>query len=231
MRARWVWPFSPSMRSSVNPLFALALFFLFSVPAATAQQIVGHWKFDEGSVNVAHDSSGKNNQGEIVGAKWTSGPSSGSAALAFRDHASESPSLREPSYVRVKNNESLNPTKGFEISANVFIDPSFSPSFAATIVDKGGGYGCSYRLLITSDFKLEAVAGNEHALLLSSTKVPLGKWFSAKATFDGRILKVYVDGKEDGSVALQTRNLSSQEDVVIGQRFTGKLANILIITE
>ncbi len=33
---------------------------------AQAQQVVGYWKFDEGSGNIAHDSSGKENNGEIV---------------------------------------------------------------------------------------------------------------------------------------------------------------------
>ncbi len=69
--------------------------------------------------------------------------------------------------------------------------------FAADIVEKGDGYGCSYGLLITNDFKLEAVAGNEHSALVSSTKLPLGRWVSARVTYDGRTLKIDIDGKEE----------------------------------
>ena len=204
---------------------------LAAVSAATAEQAVGHWKFNEGTGNVAHDSSGRNNDGEIVNAKWTSGPSPGSAALAFRDYATSNPPPAGPTYVRAKNRDGLNPTKGFDISANVYVDPSFSPQFAAAVVEKGEGYGCSYRLLMTSDLRVEAVAGNEHAILLSSTKLTLGKWTATRVTYDGRTLKVYIDGREDASVAVQTRNLSSEDDVIIGKRFTGKLADIVIATE
>jgi hypothetical protein len=59
----------------------------------------------------------------------------------------------------------------------------------------------------------------------------LGKWFSAKATYDGQTLKIYIDGKEDGSIAVQTKSLASQDDLIIGKRFTGKLADIAVSTE
>ncbi len=212
----------------VFSLFSLFWLFLLLTSVSSAQQIVGQWKFSEGSGNVAHDSSGKKNDAEIVGAKWTGGPSPGSSALAFRDDAADNPPSAERSYVRVKNSDNLNPAKGFTIAANVYIDPSFSPVFAADILEKGDGYGCSYRLLITPDFKLEAVAGNEHSVLKSATKLPLGKWFSAKATYDGATLRIYVDDKEDGSIAVETKSLVSQDDLIIGSRFTGKLADILV---
>lgn len=228
------WPLARSStllaRGGVS-LFPLFCLILLSTSASSAQQIVGQWKLNEGSGSVAHDSSGRKNEAEIVGAKWTSGPSQGSNALAFRDYATANPPSVEESYVRVKSSDSLNPVKGFSISANVYIDPSFSPVFAADILQKGDGYGCSYRLFITPGFKLEAVAGNEHSVLLSSTKVPLGKWFSAKATYDGQTLKIYIDGKEDGSIAVQTKSLASQDDLIIGKRFTGKLADIAVSTE
>jgi hypothetical protein len=101
-------------------------------------------------------------------------------------HPTSAPSVFQAN-VRVRSSDSLNPIKGFDIAANVYIDPSFSPMFAADIVEKGDGYGCSYRLLITNDFKLEAVAGNEHSALVSSTKLPLGRWVSARATYNGHM--------------------------------------------
>ena len=231
MRPKWLLPRFPTLRSCRSGILLLfsVLFYAFSV--ARAQQIVGQWKFNEGSGTVAHDSSGKSNEGEIVGANWTSGPAPESSALAFRDQATAHPPSTALTFVRVKNNESLNPTKAFDITARVYIDPSFSPMFAADVLEKGDGYGCSYRLLITSDFKLEAVAGNEHSALVSSTKLIPGRWFSARATYDGRTLKIYVDGKEDASMAVQTKNLSSQDNLIMGRRFTGKLANITVATE
>ena len=216
---------------AVVTLFPLFWLLLLSTSVSSAQQIAGQWKFNEGSGSVAHDSSGKKNDAEIVGAKWTTGPSAGSSALAFRDYSTANLPLAEQGYVRVKNSDSLNPVKGFTIAANVYIDASFSPAFAADILEKGDGYGCSYRLLITKDFKLEAVAGNEHSLLLSSTKLPLGKWFSVKAVYDGQTLKIFIDDKEDSSIAVQTKSLASPDDLMIGKRFTGKLADIVVSAE
>jgi hypothetical protein len=231
---RTTWPlvrFPTMLARGVVSLVPLVWLLLFSPSLCSAQQIVGQWKFNESSGSVAHDSSGKNNDADIIGAKWTRGPSPGSGALAFSDYATENPPAAERSYLRVRNSGSLNPVKGFDIEVNVYIDPSFSPVFAADILEKGDGYGCSYRLLITSDFKLQAVAGNEHSALLSSTKLPLGSWFSARATYDGRTLKIYIDGKEDASIAVQTKSLASQDDLIIGRRFTGKLAEIVVSAE
>jgi hypothetical protein len=232
MRNRWPLVRFPTLLArGLVSFFPLLWLLLLSTSVSSAQQIVGQWKFNDGSGSVAHDSSGRNNEAEIVGAKWTSGPSPGSGALAFRDYATENPPSAERSYVRVRNSDSLSPAKRFDVAANVYIDPSFSPVFAADILEKGDGYGCSYRLLITNDFKLEAVAGNEHSALVSSTKLPLGRWFSARATYDGRTLKIYIDGKEDASIAVQTKSLASQDDLIIGRRFTGKLADIVVSAE
>jgi hypothetical protein len=44
-------------------------------------------------------------------------------------------------------------------------------------------------------------------------------------------LKIYIDGKEDGSIAVETKSLASQDDLIIGRRFTGKLADIAVSAE
>jgi hypothetical protein len=44
-------------------------------------------------------------------------------------------------------------------------------------------------------------------------------------------LKIYIDGKEDGSTAVHTKSLASPDDLIIGRRFTGKLAEIVVSTE
>lgn len=221
------------MRRKVIPSLSLSLLTVVIVllslsSTSLAQQLVGHWKFDEGSGNTAQDSSGKNNNGEIINAKWTDGKSG--KALAFVDYVTgySNPDPKNASYVRVKHNDSLNPAKGFDISAVINIEPSFSPTFAATIVEKGGGYGCSYRLLLTKDFKVRAVAGNEHVILDSATRLTPGKWTTLRVTYDGQSLKIYIDDKEDASTAAQVKGLSSNDDLIMGRRFTGKIDEVKI---
>jgi hypothetical protein len=203
-----------------------------SAASVRAQQLVGHWAFDEGAGSTAHDSSGKDNVGEILGAKWTEGPSGkAGTALEFHDSSAEYPSSPKTTFIRIKNSDSLNPRKGFDLSATFSIDPAFTPTFAAVIVEKGEGYGCSYRLLLTEDFRFKAVAGNEHAVLESSTKLTPGKWITARASYDGQALKIFIDGNEDASAAIQTRKLASSDDLIIGKRFSGRIANVAIAVE
>jgi hypothetical protein len=52
------------------------------VLGASTTGLVGYWNFDEGSGNVAHDTSGNGNDGTITGATWTTGKV-GSGALSF----------------------------------------------------------------------------------------------------------------------------------------------------
>lgn len=198
--------------------------------AAQAQQVVGYWKFDEGSGNIAHDSSGKENNGEIVNAQWTDGVSG--KALAFHDYSAGDPShLPPPQYVRVKHNTSLELRTKFDVSAAINIDPQFTPMFAASIVQKGSGYGCSYRLLLGSDFKIKVAAGKGHVLLDSPGAVEKGKWIKVRATYDGRALKIFLDDKETASQEVAIRDFSSSDDVTIGERFTGRIDEVKVSVE
>jgi hypothetical protein len=55
---------------------------LTSVASAVDPDLVGHWKFDDGSDTTAFDSSGKGNDGTLIGgAQWVEGQLGG--ALEF----------------------------------------------------------------------------------------------------------------------------------------------------
>lgn len=56
----------------------LIIFFIFLlVQSVKAKEgLVGWWKFDEGTGDILHDSSGKNNHGKIHGATWVKGNTS-----------------------------------------------------------------------------------------------------------------------------------------------------------
>jgi hypothetical protein len=123
-------------RRATASLAACVLFlgiFVFE-QGAVAQQGAAYWKFDEGSGNVAHDSSGNHNDGTIVRAAWGEGPSG--KALALHDYAAGYPAKAgsESEYVLVKHSPSLTPHKSFDVSATINVGPGFEPSFAAGIV-------------------------------------------------------------------------------------------------
>lgn len=62
------------MSKTTKILFALALFSVLSVPAlATDPNLMGYWKFDEGTGSTTIDSSGNGNLGTLNNASWNSG--------------------------------------------------------------------------------------------------------------------------------------------------------------
>ncbi|MGA2184144.1 MAG: LamG domain-containing protein [Bryobacteraceae bacterium] len=202
-----------------------AITFGVRVPAA-GQALSGYWKFDGAGATVP-DSSGNGNDATIVNARWTEGPSGGKA-LAFWDYANDYPPTKTPTFVRVKHSDTLTPTKGFDISATVSVDAQTGSRWTGAVVQKGEGYGCSYRLLIGKDLKVQANAGNEHASAVSTSSLVSGRWTTIRATYDGRELRIYIDGKEDARVPVAAARLESKDDVRIGDRFTGKIAEVRI---
>ncbi len=217
-------------RRATASLAACVLFlgiFVFA-QGAVAQQGAAYWKFDEGSGNVAHDSSGNHNDGTIVKAAWAEGGSG--KALAFHDYAAGYPAKAgsESEYVLVKYSPGLTPHKSFDVSATINVDPGFEPGLAAGIVQKGSGYGCSFRVLLRSDLHIQATVGQEHNSVVSQSAVARGKWTTIRVTYDGNQAQVFIDGKQDGSLQLSGAKLESEEDITIGTRFTGRIDEIKI---
>jgi hypothetical protein len=94
--------------------------------------LVGAWKFDEGSGNIAYDSSGNNNHGTIYGATWVDGKFG--KALQF-DGIDD--------YVEVLDSPSLNPTS---ITITLWVyQISRNPNDWTFLLSKGG-WG-SYHLI------------------------------------------------------------------------------------
>jgi hypothetical protein len=102
------------------------------VLGASTNGLVGYWNFDEGSGNVAHDTSGNGNDGTITGATWTTGKV-GSGALSFNGVDGK---------VTIPGNASLNPS---EITISFWINVKAAPSNNnGSIIDKNGTSG--YRI-------------------------------------------------------------------------------------
>lgn len=217
------------MRRKHHRRFAVLLhvsaWFLWGT-AAGAQELTGHWTFDEGHGTMAGDSSGMNHHGDVVNASWVDGLSG--KALALRDYSADYPPSPTHTFIRVEHSERLNPQSGFDISATIRIDPAFEPYFDATIVQKGAGYGCAYRVLLTRDFRVKAVAGNDHAVLEGATVLPVGTWTTIRAAYDGENLTIHVDGEEDGSHRTEVNGFSNRDDILMGERFTGDIDEIRI---
>ena len=144
---------------------------------------VGHWKLDEGRGNVGIDSSGIGNHGgtvNILGPDWHAGRIG--TALLF------TPSRR--TFMIVASHPTLGPTEA--ISLSVWVNAaSWSPS--PRILQKGDDdiqYG-----LRAEGGELRFVLRLDGGLAAVGTPVPAtNKWVHIAATYDGREMRLYLDG-------------------------------------
>jgi len=163
------------MRSrTIAHLLAWAL----SMPAAAApgDGLVACWNFDEGAGGVLHDRSGNNNHGKIHGATWVR--SGKGYALRFDG---------ENDYVDCGNSPSLDITGAVTLQA--WVRPH-----AANRGEPGiaGKFFESYALTYYGNGYWYISSGGNNV----SGRLKIGVWTHIAGTFDGSILRIYINGQE-----------------------------------
>jgi len=146
--------------------------------------VVGAWHFDEGSGNIAHDTSGEGNDGTIYGANWTDGKFG--KALSF-DGADD--------YVDCGNDESLNITDEITIVAWVRVEALIDN--IQMIIDKTkGANDRAYGIRIQPNNKIAFFIANESdaAITVEGLVPDLGEWYFVAGTYDGISAKLYING-------------------------------------
>ena len=159
-------------------LVACILIALMAAPLCAADKpLVAHWDFDEGKGDVLHDRSGNENHGKIHGAKWVK--SGKGCALRF-DGVDD--------FVDCGQGPSLSPREALTMSAWVRRDVP-PRSGEPALITKGGPGG--YALTLYTDVRSYTYVSGAFCW----TGVAVGSWNHVVATFDGRHLKTYRDGK------------------------------------
>jgi len=184
----------------------LAIFGFYGINANAST--VGLWLFDEGTGNTVWDSSVNNNNGTIYGgATWsTDTPFSytGNYALSF-DGSDD--------YIEISHSHSLNLTNAFTFEAWV----KLTSKGYRYIGDKYHTYG-----LKIQDNKLYPLGfvkvGGKIYEVQSSDEITLGTWVHLATTYDGKVLKIYVNSNCKGTNEYPNGNInSSQDDLFIGR--------------
>jgi hypothetical protein len=196
--------------------------FVQSITAGIANaELVGYWKFDEGSGNVAYDLSDYNNDGTINGAPmWVAGKIG--AALEF-DGSDD--------YVDCGNDPSLNINDKITVAAWVKTTSTAHGYFVSkgTAWDEIGHYaiGQEYNVPLTFQFEIAGSGGTVE--LDSNIAVNDGQWHHIVGTYDDPVVKVYIDGVEVNTMT-QPSSLtgSTVGGLTIGQRGSGNIIGGII---
>jgi len=192
----------------------------------TDPALVGWWTFDEGSGNIAADSSGNGNDGTLNGpVEWTTEGKLGGAMKFTGPY----------NYIQIQDSPSLDMTR--EITITAWINPSWTGNNRIMQKSSGGGDN-QYRLLKEwGDFMVFHLPGLTPDRIDVTGLPPLGEWTHLAATYDGSSMKVYYDGvvvgeqdssgqlgTSDGTLCIGTKH----ETAPAGDEYNGMLDDVRI---
>lgn len=193
--------------------------------------LVGYWRFDEGSGAIAFDSSINNNHGILVnGPLWVDGKYG--KALEF-DGASN--------YVKVEDSSSLHMTDAVTVMAWTRVDGATGDY--QIICARWYGYGGEAILSFVLEFRPDGntpwfrvrTTSNDQAAI-SNRSIAYGEWAHIAGTYDGNIVRIYVDGALVGSTSLSGPINLGVQPIVIGAHssagdrnfFKGAIDNVMV---
>ncbi|MBJ6118265.1 T9SS type A sorting domain-containing protein [Pontibacter sp. BT310] len=177
-----VWSFSTGNEVTTPPVSAL----------------VGHWKMNEGSGNILTDASGVGNNATITGTPtWISGKDGLALLLSGSNQ-----------YATVADNSSL------DISNTITLSAWVRPAKVATqyiIKKSSNGTVNGYELSLASSgyvfFRINQASAGDSYRINSTVLYPSDgvTWMHIAATYDGSVIKLYINGTEHASKVLTSK--------------------------
>lgn len=182
-----------------------SLLFVANVSIANPVEdgLVAYWPFDEGAGKTASDATGNGHNGEFEGApKWVAGKFG--TALEFDG---------DDDHVVVPDDDAL------DLTDNVTLMAWFSPNDVLT----------SRRMMVKNDSIFVIfdfgnskegidflVKPNNTSAESTTTDWKVGQWYHFAGTFDGKTMKVYINGKLEGEKANNVPIAPSDKELWIG---------------
>ena len=173
-----------------------------SIAYAVEDGLVAYWSFNEGAGKTAADVTGNGHDGKFEGApKWVDGKFG--PALEFDG---------ETDYVAVADDDAL------DLAENITLMAWFSPNDVLT----------SRRLMVKNDSifvifdfgntnSIDFLVKPENTFAESkTTNWTVGEWYHFAGTFDGKTMKVYVNGMLEGEAANNVPIAPSDLELWIG---------------
>ncbi len=192
-------------------------------PCPSPSALVAAYSFDAGSGSTAADDSGNGNAGTLANASWTSAGEYG-GALSFNGSSS---------YVTVADNASLDLSGALTLEAWVYPTASGSGSGAIVAKERAGG-GLPYGFETTGGVPDAYINVGSHASVSGTAALPLNSWTFVSASYDGTLLRLYVNGAQVssvpavGSVVASADPLRIGADLTWGEYFQGRIDNVRV---
>lgn len=165
---------------------------------------LGAWSFDEGKGTIATDSTGNGNNGIIKGATWVKGKIG--TALSFNGKSN----------VQIPYKSKLNPQKAITVEA--WVNPVANTQWVK-ILSKSAHPNTDYSIFCggKNNVGFSIKIGNVVRTAYSAkNSVPLGKWTYVVGTYDGNRLRLYINGKQVNSFAVNGKINAHAEALTIG---------------
>lgn len=203
----------------------VGLTLILAIGVATSETTtIARWSFD------GRDAGANSVEGAPPGRleKATTVDGKDGKALSFQDWSVVDYLKPDPSKatrVVVDHDDRLNPAPPFALRA--WINVSAEPIYYGGIVEKGQGFGSSYRLLLLRDMRIEASVGSGHATVRSPAPIELNKWIEVSLEVEDSALVLRLDGTEVAreTIAAGTRP-DSTAPILIGERFSGMIDDV-----
>ena len=202
----------------------LSLFTVSSPVFGQHPDAVGIWFFDEGSGDVAEDSSGNGHSANVVAGKLEWGDGKFGKAVGFKPGT----------HLEVEHTDALN------------LDTFTVAAWVKFITDTGGGkQNIAYKQLgddrSTRNYTLKMWEGTIFAILASGgngdaakirseTNTIDGKWHHTAMTYDKKALRLYINGKEEASVDFKDRPETNDAPIRIGAGLDAFIDELQILT-
>ncbi len=166
--------------------------------------LIGWWKFDETEGGTAKDSSGGNHNGTLNGdAKWTQGKIGGAIDL---DGSGD--------FVQIADKAAFD--FGGQVTIACWVNIRSVPNEYTAIVTKGDS---SWRLSTAQrQRKFHASVNDWNQFMMDgSTTVNANQWHHVATVYNGKEMRIYVDGKLDATKAWKGGIAKNNFDVLIGE--------------
>ncbi len=175
-------------------IYLISFVLVLSIAGSASADLMAHWKFDEGSGNVAHDTSGNGNDGTFIGdPQWVTGKIGG--ALEF-DGTSE--------YIEIPFSDSLRVINQGDFTLTAWFRPDEIPTEYKAVLQQGddatGGPGRTWLFVHQSNEIRSSLGGSPTG---SGVGIEGGTWYhGAVVVTEGGstdTVQLYVNGEPAGA--------------------------------